>query len=387
MEEQYEHIQNRYNLTIDGPFNILVQNNAKIIVKGNADIEVGKDLNTTVGGDYNLLVKGDISIGAEGNTNIQGNDSTVVSSQNEVTLKGNLVSSFPPIDECMQAAVSISIGGEIYNDPEPVSVAVPNVDDTVLNRDFPRPVPLYSGIMESFAPLEDNFSPTTPEITQYTKNLIDSGLIATPPTPQQIQGATQMNVPENPTTTDVKTCSGFNYTDSTHPSPELDSIQLSPNWTLGEVYDHKHIIRPQNGLGVNRILCNIKAVVNNVLEPLTAHYGKANLHITSGFRNLGVPNSPTSQHPNGEALDIQIKNNFSSMKDKEKFNYDKANEIIINHIVPSFDQMILECPGTYGPWIHMSFASTSKGGPVGKQRGVTNTWFGQGYLNGLVLRP
>ena len=127
---------------------------------------------------------------------------------------------------------------------------------------------------------------------------------------------------------------------------------------------------------------------SNILEPLVAKYGKSGLKVTSGFRNLGAPNSPTSQHPNGEALDIQWAGQFkySSRADKEKYLYDIANEITSQKIVPSFDQMILECPGSYGPWIHISYATTSQKGPSGIQRGVKNTWFGGAYLQGFLLR-
>ena len=52
---------------------------------------------------------------------------------------------------------------------------------------------------------------------------------------------------------------------------------------------------------------NVKALVENVLDPLREKYGKP-IHVNSGYRcpkhNLAVGGATQSQHMNGEAADI-----------------------------------------------------------------------------------
>lgn len=382
LEEQYEHIQNRYNLTIDGPFNILVQNDCKFIVTGNMNLEVGGNLNTKVGGNYNIDVVGKTNISSKDDINIKSNDSVLVGSKESVSLKSKVVSSNPPIYQSFQSVVASGLSVVKPEQPAPQSVNVTSPNNNSLDRSYPREIPIYSGIMEVFGPIEDNFE-TTPEVTMYKQKLIEDGVIQLPPSDSEI--VENVPVKEEQKTVEVVSCSGFSYPDKTYGS-ELDGIQMSKSYKLGQIYDKKNRIMPQRGLTVNRILCNIKNASENILEPLVAHYGKDKLIITSGFRNLGTPNSPTSVHPSGEAFDIVFKSQYSSRSDKEKYHFDIANEIISKKIVPAFDQMILECPGTYGPWIHLAFVSTSLGGPSGVQRGDVRTWFGGGYLKGLQRR-
>jgi Gp5 N-terminal OB domain len=394
LEEQYEHIQNRYNLTIDGPFNILVSNNANIVVTGDVNISAGGSLTSNVGGDYILNAAGNISfnsgaavsINSSEALNLKGN-SVALGAAEGITFNGASVTSNPAVSAALKSVTASSISSvpPVPPLPQSISSVSVNVDNTVTDRSYPKIIPVYSGVEQIFAPLEDNFA-TTPEVIAYQNSLIDSGLIDTPPTESQLSTATSTPVSESPVTVSVVTCSGFNYENRSY-GRELDGIQMTPNYTLGQLYDHKNVLMPQKGLTINQILCNIKQCATNTIEILVAYYGKNNLHITSGFRNLGSPNSPTSVHPTGEALDIQFLSKYTSRSDKEKWHYEKAQEIISKQIVPAFDQMILECPGTYGPWIHLAYVSTSLGGPSGKQRKDVRTWFGGAYLSGLILRP
>lgn len=386
LEEQYEHIQNRYNLTIDGPFNILVQNNCKFIVTGDMDLEVGGNLNTKVGGDYNLNVVGETNVSSKGDVNIKSNDSVLVGSKETVFLKSKVVASNPPIYQSFQSVIASGLSIVKPEQPDPQSVSVSSPNNASLDRNYPKEIPIYSGIMEVFSPIEDNFDITlSPEISEYRQQLIDAGIIETPPNPEDIPSENKVEVVQESKIVEIPSCSGFSYPDKTY-ARELDGIQMSNNYVLGELYDKKHRIMPQKGLSVNRILCNIKNASENILEPLVAYYGKNKMIISSGFRNLGSPNSPTSVHPTGEAFDVIFKSSYSSRSDKENFHFDIANEIISKKIVPAFDQIILECPGSYGPWLHIAFVSTSLGGPSGRQRGDVRTWFGGSYLQGLIKR-
>ena len=123
------------------------------------------------------------------------------------------------------------------------------------------------------------------------------------------------------------------------------NIQLSDNYQLRDVSIgaavSQYTIVDQAGLMKNEIICNLKNLVLNVLEPILAMY--SNVIVTSGFRH----GDGSSQHDKGESIDIQFTNASNS------FYYDAA--LWIKNNVP-YDQLILEYQSTNGgtPWIHIS---------------------------------
>jgi hypothetical protein len=104
-------------------------------------------------------------------------------------------------------------------------------------------------------------------------------------------------------------------------------------------------IAPQNGIAVQEVCDNLKALITNIWVPLKAQYPDA--FITCSFRKGGV-GSPTSQHPRGMAMDIQY-----SKASKADY-YTRA--IWIRDNLP-YDQFLLEykTTGTKKPWHHISF--------------------------------
>lgn len=91
----------------------------------------------------------------------------------------------------------------------------------------------------------------------------------------------------------------------------------------------------------------LKALVENILDPLRAAYGKP-IIVTSGFRcyllNRAVGGAPSSQHVKGEAADIR------SVSDKPEDN--KRLFDLIRQLHLPFDQLINE----YGyDWVHVSY--------------------------------
>ena len=124
--------------------------------------------------------------------------------------------------------------------------------------------------------------------------------------------------------------------------------KLSPNFRLrdlsiGTTFPHK--IRAQAGFDIDGIVCNLKHVAVNILEPLKQQY--PNIKINSAFR--GVPSIPggVSQHQKGEAVDIQIPG-LSPKQYLPVANWIKSN-------LP-FDQMIFEHGNSI--WIHISCSRT-----------------------------
>ena len=90
-------------------------------------------------------------------------------------------------------------------------------------------------------------------------------------------------------------------------------------------------------------ICNLQALVHNVLDPLRERLGVPVL-VTSGFRcvelNEAVGGVPTSQHCLGQAADIHV--NGLSIRELA----DKIRDLNL-----PFDQLIDE----FGAWVHVSY--------------------------------
>jgi len=141
-----------------------------------------------------------------------------------------------------------------------------------------------------------------------------------------------------------------------------DNYQLSKHFTLGDLSSRavvtKNPVQAQAGLTYGQIVYNLAAIALNVLEPLIALYPKAK--VTSAYRSASGSSS-TSQHPKGQAADIQI----PGIAKAEYYEVAKKLSTQLN-----YDQLLLEYK-TYGtglPWIHISF-------DVNKPRKVVMTFF------------
>jgi hypothetical protein len=90
---------------------------------------------------------------------------------------------------------------------------------------------------------------------------------------------------------------------------------------------------------------NLKALVNNVLDPIREDWGKP-IIVTSGFRckavNDKVGGVATSQHTKGQAADLDI---GTTEQNKELFDFICKSGI-------TFDQLLLE---NNGAWVHLSY--------------------------------
>ncbi len=152
--------------------------------------------------------------------------------------------------------------------------------------------------------------------------------------------------------------------------PVPDDFRLSSNFTLAQLSTRAAVssyrVVANNGLTAAQIVCNLKAVAENVLEPLLRQYPTA--FVTSGFRS----GAGQSQHGLGQAVDVQFRD---VTRGDFRAYYERAQWVRTN--LP-FDQLILECPGT--AWLHISYTSSSL-------RRDVRSWFGgSSYPAGLILR-
>jgi hypothetical protein len=122
-------------------------------------------------------------------------------------------------------------------------------------------------------------------------------------------------------------------------------MNLSKNFTLAEFIFSQTAQR----LGINNTpnqshINNMKSLCTHILQPLRDNLGVP-IKVTSGYRspalNKAIGGSQTSQHSNGEAVDIVI----NGMTPRQ------ICEAIIEFNLP-FDQLILE----FDSWVHVSFS-------------------------------
>lgn len=286
----------------------------------------------------------------------------------------------------------ISVGGEYYVKCSKATFDTPTVDiygvssandhlsGTVsggthvhpeTNKEFTLPPTNYT--LEFTPTPKNNFTfvyedtPFTPEVIEYAlkEGFITKEEAETVATAEPMIEATANEPPPVEVKPVIAEC-GLAITNG-----KIDySVKLSPNFTLRQLslgaVVSQYAIKAQNGLSEEDIICNLKNLAENVLEPLKAKY--PNMMVTSGFRTGGG----TSQHLKGEAADIQFKNATRA------FYFEVAKWAKDN--LP-YDQFLLEykSTGTRLPWLHFSLTRGRK------QRSQVMTFFNnKKYAMGLT---
>ena len=297
------------NITIDGNWNVKVNNNANIEVMGNAQTHVHGNMETSVLGSYKVKAA---------SINLEAHSGNV-----DMTASGNIAGDATRIDFNSGVAVSSGLTTPLAYDP-----VMPTFKELqVITRG-----------VEAAAHYE---TPEEGDPTAYIQKRIDEGTLDPD---DQDYGTTQRTctVSGNSAVALPKSCNIIDNMDKFTPD-----LYLSKHFTLSALTKNgSRMPVNQKGLTANQIVCNLKGLCENVLEPIAERY--PNMVITSGFRRPGDVrgSSNTSQHYNGEAADIVIPG-FSRQQ-----HFEAACEIA--KIVP-FDQIILEYSGKSTVWIHVSF--------------------------------
>jgi hypothetical protein len=132
-------------------------------------------------------------------------------------------------------------------------------------------------------------------------------------------------------------------------------MQISKHLSLAEVSRSETAKRKGiNNTPSGEHLENFKKLAENIFEPIREHFGVP-IHISSGYRskelNAAVGGSSSSQHCQGEAIDIDM--DGTSITNAQIFNYIKDNL--------NFDQLLWEFGNDTNPdWVHVSYESTGK---------------------------
>jgi hypothetical protein len=132
-------------------------------------------------------------------------------------------------------------------------------------------------------------------------------------------------------------------------------MQISKHLSLAEVSRSETAKRKGiNNTPSGEHLENFKKLAENIFEPIREHF-KIPIIISSGYRskelNSAIGGSSTSQHCQGEAIDIDM--DGTSITNAQIFHFIKDNLV--------FDQMIWEFGTDKNPdWVHVSYESTGK---------------------------
>jgi uncharacterized protein YcbK (DUF882 family) len=159
------------------------------------------------------------------------------------------------------------------------------------------------------------------------------------------------------TTTDANTeppkapSRGVNECGIENDQQEFDpNMMLSKYWSLGKLSSNaiveKQPVIPQRGLTKADIVCNLKLLAINCLDPIKEKY--SNMIVTNAFRKPQGSSAGRSQHEVGQAADMQ----FPGLSKSEYYDI----VLFIRDNVPH-DQLLLEykTTGSGLPWIHISY--------------------------------
>lgn len=295
-------VRGTLNLTVIGNNNIRIENDANIDVLGDVTLTVGGDMSTGVNGDYRIAVNGEFSVDA---IRIDWNSRK---GDNVIMGKGT-ASGEPEFSKLDVPSRHNEIVGE-YETPE-------DGDPTEYNKTLEE-----AGINEAVK--SSNPVVNTPQVSK-ADPVIDNKVADPLP----------------------KDCSMIPNDGTIDPS-----FQLSPNFKLSQMHETvKRLASPPVvNLTKAAIVCNIKMLAENCLEPIKKVY--PGLFFTSVYRNNIPPGgSKNSDHLYGCAADIQIKG-FSREQ-----HFIAIQEIA--KILPAWTQLILEYRGD-STWIHISYNPAKK---------------------------
>jgi lysozyme len=372
------YIKGGLDVTIDGDHNVKINNALNVEVSGKTTINVYNDAVLNVSGGMDVAVKehfsvkaasinlestsGDINIKSAGSLNEAAPDMNINSDNYKETVgtsnyrwEGNKYTyvgsntyerhdsgtDFSCISDptrssgsnCGNVSTAAYADGTGLDDPtDKASPEQPELTDLVVITRGAEAAAWYE-------------TPEEGDADAYiAKRINDGTLIAEEKdfgTSQGSSSATPNNVAPLP-----QSCNLINSMDKFTPD-----LQLSKRFTLGALTKNgTRMPVNQQGLTAQEIVCNLKGLAENCLEPIIGLY--PSMIITSGFRRPTdvAESSKTSQHYLGQAADIVIPG-FSRQKHYEAIQ-------AIQQLIP-YDQLILEYSGASTVWIHVSFKYTA----------------------------
>ena len=326
------YIKGTMDVTIDGDHNVKVNNAMNLEVVGNVNMKVTGNMNVDVAGTYNLKASGINLETHTGPMNIKSANSVNVQSSAAQSFKAGATFNVDAVRVDMNDGTAGDASGSGLDTLTVATPELPEFTDLVVITRGAEAAALYE-------------TPEEGDATAYTAKQISDGTLRADEkdfgTAQGSATASPNNVAPLP-----QSCNLISSMDKFTPD-----LQLSTHFTLGALTKNgTRMPVNQQGLTAQEIVCNLKGLAENCLEPIIGLY--PSMVITSGFRrpNDVAQSSATSQHYLGQAADIIIPG-FSRQK-----HYDAIQAI--QQLIP-YDQLILEYSGANTVWIHVSFKYTA----------------------------
>lgn len=397
-----------------GDTKIYIEGNLELHVHGNVTERIDGNKKSFIEGDSTEVIKGDrkVYVGGSNDVAISGNSTTQTEGNYVQSTTGNSL-------RTTGGSGSISVGGSdsyqvggthtrsaamIY-DNGGTSAPTPTLGaaNTPATPDLDKWVGIDGGAPGSFV---KGFSPQADPVDVASSMGEDQGGQeggqgggqSSPPSPETIAAYKAAGIPLNKDGTgpaEDKTPIKPGATNTTEPTPATalpsscsefadktsfpSSMQLSPGFTLGDVSTNalleRSSVQAQAGLTAAQIVCNLKGLCVNMLEPLAARYGRP--AINCGFRPANASyGSPTGWHLKGAAADLQ----WGGISDEEYYN----RAVWIKDNLP-FCEVILEYGGRR-PWIHVAFQASSLNTTNFKTRTRVPSTYSKGILK-LTNQP
>lgn len=301
---------------------VVVKNvkNSYDITISDKDVYVGGDCNLTVLGDANIYSKGTLNLKSEEDLNIQTRGNLKMTAGGNMDIIAGGTGNFGSCGVTNIAGSKVSLNGgwkptnPDFDYAEATRISMEAVEKNEISIEDPQ----SSGALPNATP---------PEQGTYNEDVAE---------PEQYETEDEQQ---------GETCPG---------GEELNAnTKLSKYYNLSSLTTacyFKHPLTAQLGLTKCELYENLSALATNVCDHVYEKYN-GQFIITSGFRRYSSGTN-TSQHFRGQAVDFQFpqKSAKSNVLEMAKI----ADEIA--QIIPTYDQMILECwPNCNGTVLHISY--------------------------------
>lgn len=336
-DDVHEIYEKNLHRVVEGNLNEAIHKNYNLDVLENLKIAIGEDYQRSTEGEQTVLGGGNRKDSVDGTYHIWGGTNFAVDTD-RVDLNSGVTSA----DEVVEAEDEVKRNyAELEYQPEGIEPLLPDLRPQARSEkhslQFDEP---------------DNDS--TQEWLDYA---IESGFVteAIYTKPPEIEAV----IPVVPPETDDDDVDEDYTSEFTSETEFPDTLQLSPNFTLGDVSSRavvqKNAVVAQRGLSKAEIVANLKLVCEKVAEPVKALY--PDMFVTSGFRKDDFKGG--IQHEMGQAIDIQ----FSEATTNREY-WERA--LVIANALEGWDQFLLEFKnfGTKLPWIHISYVRNDNRGEV-----------------------
>lgn len=297
-------IRGKMNVTIQGSSNVRIENDSNIEILGNANVATTGDTTHTVGGTYSLKIGGEFHVDAS-KIYLNSGKTSALSVPTEKAAGEPTFSTLQIINR----SADIDANYEMPEEGSNTDFVVKSIKNG--NQDDPA----------VFVPAKEN--------------------------PDEVVKDEETAVQKQPEkTSDV--C-GLDISGATVFTP---GFQLTDNTTLGRACAGESGIPSGTNYGMtaSQIVCNLKQLFVNCVEPINRRYPNMSLNSTwrSEIVNRKCGGQTKSDHLKGMAADIKL-NGFT-----RKQYYEAAIEIA--KFLPAYKQIILEYKNG-STWIHVSFDS------------------------------